>query len=32
LDLANWADERYRVPGEAVDLERTLGAADDEDA
>jgi len=31
LDLANWADERYRVPGEPVNLEQTLASREDED-
>jgi uncharacterized protein len=32
VDLGNWADERYRVPGDPVNVEQELGTDDDEDA
>jgi hypothetical protein len=31
VDLANWADERYRVPGDPVNLEQTLPEGDDDE-
>jgi hypothetical protein len=31
VDLANWADERYRVPGDPVNLEHTLPTGDDDE-